>query len=72
MRQHWMAIPISVVLPVIVTAVVLWKTEHWSNGALGGVLLLLMGIAAVVGSFMAPLGPNGILEQKPRGIRRNR
>jgi hypothetical protein len=55
MRKHWMAIPIAAVTPFMVLATVLWKTEGWSNGALGTVYLGLMGIAAVVGSFMAPI-----------------
>jgi hypothetical protein len=55
MRKHWMAIPIAAMTPFMVLATVLWKTEGWSNGALGTVYLGLMGIAAVVGSFMAPI-----------------
>jgi hypothetical protein len=38
----------------LIVAFVLWKTEHWSNGALGTVLLGLMSIAAIVGTLMAP------------------
>jgi hypothetical protein len=54
MRKHWMAIPIAAVAPFQVLAIVLWKTEGWSNGALGTALLGLMSIAAIVGTFMAP------------------
>ena len=54
MRKHWMAIPIAAVTPFMVLAIVLWKTEGWSNGALGTIELGLMSIAAIVGSLMAP------------------
>ena len=54
MRKHWMAIPSGAVAPFMVLAIVLWKTEGWSNGALGVILLGLMSIAAIVGSLMAP------------------
>lgn len=54
MRKHWMAIPISAVTPFMVLAFVLWKTEGWSDGALGVIELGLMSIAAIVGSLMAP------------------
>jgi hypothetical protein len=54
MRKHWMAIPIAAVTPFMVLAIVLWKTEGWSNGALGVIELGLMSIAAIVGTFMAP------------------
>jgi hypothetical protein len=57
MRKHWMAIPSAAVAPFMVIAFVLWKTEHWSNGALGTVLLGFMSIAAIVGTFMAPFEP---------------
>jgi hypothetical protein len=67
-----MAIPIAAISPFLVTSVVLWKTEHWSNGALGTIYLGLVGIAVVVGTFMAPLDADGKLEQKPRRARRNR
>ena len=66
MRRHWMAIPITAVTPFMVLAIVLWKTEQWSNGALGCVLLGLMSIACVVGMFMAPIGPDGTIEREPR------
>jgi hypothetical protein len=54
MRKHWMAIPIAAVAPFQVLAIVLWKTEGWSNGALGVTELALMSIAAIVGSLMSP------------------
>ena len=54
MRRHWMAIPTAVLIPLMIVASLLADQYHWSNGALGCVLLGLMGIAAVVGSFMAP------------------
>jgi hypothetical protein len=57
MRKHWMAIPSAAVAPFMVLAIVLWKTEGWSNGALGTVLLGLMAIAAIVGTLMAPFEP---------------
>jgi hypothetical protein len=60
-----MAIPLAAVSPFMVAAVVLWKTEHWSNGALGSVYLGLIGIAVVVGSFMVPLGSD-TQPQRPR------
>jgi hypothetical protein len=72
MRQHWMAIPIAAVSPFIVAAFVLSETEHWSDGALGTVLLGLMGIACVVGTFMVPLDAEGNLEHKPRRPHRHR
>jgi hypothetical protein len=55
MREHWMAIPIAAVSPFLVAAFVLSKTEHWSNGAQGAVILGLLSIAAIVGSFMMPI-----------------
>jgi hypothetical protein len=61
-----MAIPIAVVFPFIVAALVLSETEHWSNGALGAVFFGLMGIACVVGTFMAPLDADGNIERPPR------
>jgi hypothetical protein len=57
MRQHWMAIPIAAITPLLIAALVLAHTEHWSNGAVGVVVLGLMSIACVVGSFMAPIDP---------------
>ena len=70
MHQHWMAIPIAAVFPLIVAAFVLSETEHWSDGALGGVIMGLMGIACVVGTFMAPLDADGNLERPPKRARR--
>jgi hypothetical protein len=42
------------VAPFMVVAIVLWKTEGWSNGALGVIELGLMSVAAIVGTLMAP------------------
>ncbi|MEA2432293.1 MAG: hypothetical protein QOI19_2766 [Thermoleophilaceae bacterium] len=72
MRQHWMAIPIAGISPFLIAAMVLSQTEHWSNGALGGVISVLLSITCVVGTFMAPIDADGKLEQKPRRARRNR
>jgi hypothetical protein len=72
MRQHWMAIPIAAVFPFMVAALVLSETEHWSNGALGAAFFVLMGIACVVGTFMAPLDADGNIERPPRRARRRR
>ena len=54
MRRHWMAIPLAAITPFLIAAYVLWRTEGWSNGALGSVVLGLLSIAAVVGTLMAP------------------
>jgi hypothetical protein len=54
MRRHWMAIPTAVLIPLIVVAMLLADRHHWSNGALGCVLLGLFGITAIVGTLMAP------------------
>jgi hypothetical protein len=54
MRRHWMAIPTAVLIPLIVVAMVLADRYHWSNGALGCVLLGLFGLTAIVGTLMAP------------------
>ena len=72
MRQHWMAIPGAVACPLIVLAIVLAKTNGWSNGALGTVILGLIGIMVVVGTFMAPIDADGNLQHKPRKPRRTR
>jgi hypothetical protein len=73
MRQHWMAIPIAAVTPFLIAAFVLWKTEHWSNGAAGLIFLGLMSIACIVGSFMMPIDPDtGKLIEKDDGRARER
>ena len=73
MRQHWMAIPIAAVSPFLVAAFVLSQTEHWSNGALGVIVLGLLGIACAVGSFMMPIDPEtGELIEKVYRPRRSR
>lgn len=48
-----MAIPIAVTIPLIVVVTVIADRHHGSEGALGSVVLGLMGIMVVVGSFMA-------------------
>jgi hypothetical protein len=70
MRQHWMAIPGAVACPLIVLAIVLAKTNSWSNGALGTVILGLIGIMVVVGTLMAPLDAEGNLVRASRRKRR--
>ena len=71
MRQHWMAIPIAVASPFLVAAFVVSETEHWSNGAQGAVILGVLSITAIVGSFMAPIDPEtGKLIEKERSTPR--
>jgi hypothetical protein len=65
-----MAIPTAVVSPFLVAAFVLWKTEHWSDGALGSVIAGLLSIACIVGTFMAPLDADGRLQGTSRRARR--
>jgi hypothetical protein len=73
MRQHWMAIPLGAVSPFVVLALVLSQTEGWSNGALGVVVLGLLGIACAVGSLMMPIDPEtGKLIEKDSRPRRSR
>ena len=70
MREHWLAIPLAVLFPLIVIAIVVARTNGWSNGALGCVILALMGIAAAVGTLMAPPGIGSVPRRMPGRARR--
>jgi hypothetical protein len=72
MRQHWMAIPSAVTCPLLVVAMVLADTNGWSNGALGSILLGLIGITVVVGTLMIPLDADGKLQRSSRRAGRRR
>ena len=72
MREHWLAIPVAVLCPLIVVAIVLAKTNGWTNGALGCVILGLMGITAAVGTLMAPPGVGSTPRRMPWHARRRR
>jgi hypothetical protein len=50
-----MAIPLAVLIPLVVVAMVLAEVHDWTNGALGTVLLVLFALTAVVGTLMAPV-----------------
>jgi hypothetical protein len=52
-----MAIPTTGLCVLSAVLLVLWKTNGWSNGALGSGVLGLVAITVVVGELMAPRSP---------------
>ena len=52
--RHYIAYPMAVAVPVMIALIVLAEVHDWSNGALGGALLLVQAITTVVGTLIAP------------------
>jgi hypothetical protein len=52
--EHYIAYPMAVCVPLSIAAIVLAEVYDWSNGALGGIILVLLAITATVGSLLAP------------------
>jgi hypothetical protein len=70
MREHWLTIPFTAICPLVALAIFLAKTNGWTNGALGCVILGLIGIAAAVSSLMAPAGIGSTPRRMPGRRRR--
>ena len=54
LREHWMLIPMSFAIPLIVVMLVLADIYHWSPGAQGTIVLGILAVTATVGSLLAP------------------
>jgi hypothetical protein len=53
-HRHWMLIPTSIAIPIIVVMLILASSYHWSAGAQGSAFLGILAITAAVGSLLAP------------------
>jgi hypothetical protein len=54
LHRHWMLIPTSIAIPIVIVILILASTYHWSAGAQGSAFLVILAITAAVGSLLAP------------------
>jgi hypothetical protein len=66
MRRHSIAIPTVILYPFIVLVIVVGKTNGWTNGAMGSVILGLMAITVAIGTLMTPRDADRAAQRRER------
>jgi hypothetical protein len=66
LRRHSVAIPTAVLAPLLIVLLLVGKTNGWTNGAIGTVALVLMGIAAAIGTLATPFNRGPTAERRRR------